>query len=116
MSNMLREAIVDAKALRESALKNAESVVIEKYSDEVRKTFNLSQIKLLVVKRSAAKLTRFRQATAIKAAQRCAHSLNRRPPAMDMKLSNILPGKTRWTGKPQHQTIVQRLPAIRIAQ
>jgi hypothetical protein len=38
MSNMLREAIVDAKALRESALKNAESVVIEKYSDEVRKT------------------------------------------------------------------------------
>ncbi len=38
MSNMLKEAIVDAKALRESALKNAESAVIEKYSDEVRKT------------------------------------------------------------------------------
>jgi hypothetical protein len=38
MSNMLKEAIVDAKALRESALKNAENVIIEKYSDEVRKT------------------------------------------------------------------------------
>ena len=38
MSNMLKEAIVDAKALRESALKNAENVVIQKYSDEVRKT------------------------------------------------------------------------------
>jgi hypothetical protein len=38
MSNMLKEAIVDAKALRESALKNAENVVIKKYSDEVRKT------------------------------------------------------------------------------
>ena len=38
MSNMLKEAIVDAKALRESALKSAENVVIEKYSNEVRKT------------------------------------------------------------------------------
>jgi hypothetical protein len=38
MSNLLKEAIVDAKALRESALKNAEDIVIEKYSDEVRKT------------------------------------------------------------------------------
>lgn len=38
MSNLLNESIVDAKALRESALKNAESVVIEKYADEVKKT------------------------------------------------------------------------------
>lgn len=36
MSNLLKEAIVDASALRESALKNAETTVIEKYSDEVR--------------------------------------------------------------------------------
>lgn len=38
MSSMLKEAIVDAQALRESALKTAESVVIEKYSTEVRDT------------------------------------------------------------------------------
>ena len=38
MSNLLKEAIVDAKALRESALKNAETVVIEKYSEEVKET------------------------------------------------------------------------------
>ncbi len=38
MSNLLNEAIVDAKALREAALKNAETIVIEKYSDEVRQT------------------------------------------------------------------------------
>ena len=38
MSNMLAEAIVDAEALRTAALKNAENVVIEKYSHEVRKT------------------------------------------------------------------------------
>ena len=38
MSNLLNESIVDAKALRESALKNAESVVIEKYADEVKRT------------------------------------------------------------------------------
>ena len=38
MSNLLNESIVDAKALRDSALKNAESVVIEKYADEVKKT------------------------------------------------------------------------------
>ena len=36
MSSLLKEAIVDAKALREAALKNAESKVVEKYSDEVR--------------------------------------------------------------------------------
>ena len=36
MSNLLQEAIVDAKALREVALKNAETAIIEKYSDEVR--------------------------------------------------------------------------------
>jgi hypothetical protein len=38
LSSLLGEAIVDAKALRESALKNAESTIIEKYSDEVKKT------------------------------------------------------------------------------
>ena len=38
MSNLLKEAMVDAKALREAALKNAESSVINKYSEEVRST------------------------------------------------------------------------------
>ena len=32
MSSMLEQAIVDAKALREAALKNAEQAVIEKYA------------------------------------------------------------------------------------
>jgi|2_EtaG_2_1085320.scaffolds.fasta_scaffold06072_2 hypothetical protein len=36
MSSLLKEAIVDAKALREAALKNAESSIIDKYSSEVR--------------------------------------------------------------------------------
>lgn len=40
MSNLLKEAIVDAKALREAALKNAENAVINKYSNEVRKTLD----------------------------------------------------------------------------
>tara|TARA_R110002020_G_scaffold191758_1_gene391693 strand:- start:1079 stop:2275 length:1197 start_codon:yes stop_codon:yes gene_type:complete len=38
MSSLLKEAIVDAKALREAALKSAETTIVEKYSDEVRKT------------------------------------------------------------------------------
>ena len=38
MSSLLKEAIVDAKALREAAMKNAEASIIEKYSDEVRQT------------------------------------------------------------------------------
>jgi hypothetical protein len=33
MSNLLSEAIVDAKALRDAALKSAETAVIEKYSN-----------------------------------------------------------------------------------
>ena len=36
MSTLLNEAIVDAKALREAALKNAETAIINKYSDQVR--------------------------------------------------------------------------------
>ena len=36
MSSLLKEAIVDAKALREAALKSAETTIVEKYSDEVR--------------------------------------------------------------------------------
>ena len=36
MSNMLDQAIVDANMLREAAMKNAETMIIEKYSDEVR--------------------------------------------------------------------------------
>ena len=41
MSKILREAIVDAKALREAALKNAEESVINKYSNEVKRTLNV---------------------------------------------------------------------------
>ena len=36
MSKLLEKAIIDAEALREAALKNAEKLVIEKYSDEVK--------------------------------------------------------------------------------
>ena len=32
MSNMLDQAIVDAEALKEAAIKNAETTIIEKYS------------------------------------------------------------------------------------
>ena len=36
MSSMLDQAIVDAKALKEAAMKSAESSIIEKYSQEIR--------------------------------------------------------------------------------
>jgi len=36
MSSLLEEAIVDAKALKEAALKNAETAVLEKYSRQVK--------------------------------------------------------------------------------
>ena len=42
MSNtsMLEQAIVDAEALKETALKSAESTILEKYSREVEKAVN----------------------------------------------------------------------------
>ena len=40
MSSLLEQAIVDATALKEAALKNAENLVIEKYSEEVRTAVN----------------------------------------------------------------------------
>ena len=36
MSSMLEQAIIDAKALKEAALKNAEQSVIDKYSSEIK--------------------------------------------------------------------------------
>ena len=36
MSNLLEQAIVDAKALKEAAMKNAESSILEKYSAEMK--------------------------------------------------------------------------------
>jgi hypothetical protein len=36
MSSMLEQAIVDAKALKEAAIKSAESSIVEKYSQEIR--------------------------------------------------------------------------------
>ena len=36
MSDLLEKAIIDAKALKEAALKNAEQLVIEKYSQEIK--------------------------------------------------------------------------------
>ena len=36
MSSMLEQAIVDAKSLREAAIKNAEETLIEKYSDDIK--------------------------------------------------------------------------------
>jgi len=40
MSDLLREAIIDANMLRAAALKNAETAIIEKYSGEVRQTLD----------------------------------------------------------------------------
>ncbi len=40
MSSLLEQAIVDAKALKEAAMKNAEATIIDKYSDEVKSTLN----------------------------------------------------------------------------
>ena len=36
MSNMLEQAIVDAAALKEAALKNAEAAILEKYAPEIK--------------------------------------------------------------------------------
>ena len=41
MSTLLEQAIVDAEALKEAAIKNAEAAIIEKYSSEVRDAVNL---------------------------------------------------------------------------
>ena len=40
MSSMLEQAIIDARALKEAAIKNAENLVIEKYSVEVKEAVN----------------------------------------------------------------------------
>jgi hypothetical protein len=40
MSTLLEQAIVDAEALKEAAIKNAEAAIIEKYSSEVREAVN----------------------------------------------------------------------------
>ena len=39
MSSMLEQAIVDAKSLKDAALRNAEHLIIEKYSNEIRRLY-----------------------------------------------------------------------------
>lgn len=38
MSTMLEQAVIDAAALKEAAVKNAESMILEKYAEEIRKS------------------------------------------------------------------------------
>lgn len=40
MSSLLEQAVIDAKALKEAALKNAETVIIEKYAAEVKEAMS----------------------------------------------------------------------------
>ena len=41
MSSLLEQAIIDAKALKDAALKNAEQMVIEKYSDQIKQAVSV---------------------------------------------------------------------------
>ena len=38
MSDMLEQAIIDADALKEAATKNAETLVLEKYSNQIKES------------------------------------------------------------------------------
>jgi len=40
-NNMLKQAIIDADALRESALKNAEAIVVKKYSSQIKEAVDM---------------------------------------------------------------------------
>ena len=40
MSSLLEKAIIDARALKDAALKSAENLVVEKYSQEIKETMN----------------------------------------------------------------------------
>ena len=39
-SSMLEQAVIDAQALKEAAIKNAEQEVLEKYSGEIKEAVN----------------------------------------------------------------------------
>ena len=41
MSSMLEQAIVDATALREAALKSAEQAIIEKYAPQIKEVISV---------------------------------------------------------------------------
>ena len=40
-SSMLEQAVIDAEALKEAAVKNAEQEVLEKYSNEIKDAVNV---------------------------------------------------------------------------
>ena len=48
MSTMLEQAIVDAKTLREAAVKSAEAAIVEKYNDEVKDAISKLLAKMIV--------------------------------------------------------------------
>ena len=49
MSSMLEQAIVDAAALREAALKNAEQSIIEKYAPQIKDALEMYETRLKAV-------------------------------------------------------------------
>ena len=54
MSTMLEQAVIDATALREVALKNAEATVIERYSDKIKEAVD-TEVKEKFTKSTDAK-------------------------------------------------------------
>ena len=49
MSTLLEQAIVDAKSLKEAALKNAEHALLEKYSEEMNNYLTRKEIYLALI-------------------------------------------------------------------
>ena len=56
MSSLLEQAIIDAKALKDAALKNAEQLVIEKYSDQIKALAVAIDEKDYIIKKLSAEL------------------------------------------------------------
>ena len=74
--------------------------------------FGGGKVEFPVLETPSAELARLGDPQTGQARQRVDHSGDDRPSAMDMKLRNVLAGKAMGAGKPQHQSLVEKFPAI----
>ncbi len=77
--------------------------------DQVVEAFGFGEIELAVLERPARELARLRRAYIFKTRERREERCEHRAPTVDVKFSDILPGRAGRRRKPEHDGIIDRL-------
>jgi hypothetical protein len=83
--------------------------------DKVSEPLGFGEIDLAVAKSPHREFPRLGEPQP-KRCERLKDASHHRPPAMNMQLDHVFPGEIGGTRKPQHDSLIQNLPGMRMAQ